>query len=381
MSLSPAQRLAEALEQRRQSNSLRRLSPPNPSFTDFCSNDYLGLARSSVVRDRVLQEWEKLSQENATQWLGSGGSRLLAGDSSYAEQLEKELAGFYRSEAGLLFNSGYAANTGLFSALPKKGDTVLYDELIHASVRDGLRMSAAKSWSFQHNDVVHLEALLRKAEGAVYVAAEAVYSMDGDECPLEAIVSLCEQYGAALILDEAHSNGLYGGEGEGLAVAKGLHDKIFARVMTFGKAPGCHGAFVAGSNDLRDYLVNFSRPFIYSTALPVHDLAVIHAAVNSFRVMHEARRKLSELIAYFRGNLSGKTHFELLPSASAIQAVLIPGNEEARAVAENCRKEKLDVRAILSPTVPAGEERLRIILHSFNTTAEVDQLIKVIAKS
>ena len=146
MRISAAQRLAEALEQRRQTNSFRQLSPPDPSFADFCSNDYLGLARSSALRQRVLLEWEKLAQENKSQWLGAGGSRLLAGDSKYAEQLEQELAAFYQCEAGLLFNSGYAANTGLFSALPKKGDTVLYDELIHASVRDGLRMSAAKSW-------------------------------------------------------------------------------------------------------------------------------------------------------------------------------------------------------------------------------------------
>ncbi len=373
--MNPAEnRLASALEKRRSENALRTLIPADPSFVDFCSNDYLGLARSERFMLAVEKEWETLRASKTGQLVGSGGSRLLAGDSEYAHALEKELAEFYKAEAGLLFNSGYLANIALFSCLPKKGDTIIYDELIHASVRDGMRLSQAKAWGFRHNDVAHLEELLAKAEGTVYIAAEAIYSMDGDACPLEEIVALCEKYKAALILDEAHSNGLYGENGEGLAVALRLEQKVFARLLTFGKAPGCHGALVAGSALLREYLVNFARPFIYTTALPVHDLAVIRASVRYFSNRHELRAKLAELVDHFHKTLPGA----LSRPFSAIQTVLIPGNAQVKAVAAACREKRLDVRAILSPTVPEGQERLRVILHAFNTKAEIDQLAGVI---
>lgn len=378
--LSAEQRIAAALESRHKQESFRSLSPADPSFTDFCSNDYLGLARSPVLLSLAEAEWAKLKKENPQQLLGSGGSRLLAGDSVYAEQLEKELAAFYQAEAGLLFNSGYAANTGIFSTLPQRGDTILYDELIHASVREGIRLSNAKAWSFRHNNAAHLEELLQKAEGTVYVAAEAVYSMDGDECPLETLVACCEKYKTALILDEAHSNGLYGRRGEGLSVAKQMHDKIFARVMTFGKAAGCHGAFVAGSRNLRDFLINFSRPFIYSTALPVHDLAVIRSSVNYFSGLEKERETVFALARYFRQKAEAAGISGLTASAGAIQAILFPGNENVRRLAAKCREKKMDVRAILSPTVPEGKERLRIILHSFNTEAQIDDLIKYVGE-
>jgi 8-amino-7-oxononanoate synthase len=373
-SQSAESRMAQALDERKNQHSLRRLIPADPSFIDFCSNDYLGLARSEKLLQLAGDEWSRLREINSAQLLGSGGSRLLAGDSAYAHELEEELAGFYKAESALLFNSGYAANTALFSALPTRGDTVIYDELIHASVRDGLRMSAARSWSFQHNDLQHLEELLQKAAGTVFIAAEAVYSMDGDECPLEEIVQLSEKYGAALILDEAHSNGLYGERGEGLAVAKKLHDRIFARLLTFGKAPGCHGALVAGSRTLREYLINFARPFIYSTALPLHDLAVIRCAVKCFSEMDAERKTLFTLASYLQRKTGGK-------NTGAIQAIIIPGNENARRAADACRNKKLDVRAVLSPTVAAGQERLRVILHAFNREREIDELINSIVEA
>jgi 8-amino-7-oxononanoate synthase len=376
---SAEERLAAALNNRRTLHSFRSLLPADPSFIDFCSNDYLGLVRSRELLELAETEWKRLKEDGTSQLLGSGGSRLLAGNSPYAEMLENELAAFYRAESGLLFNSGYAANTGIFSAIPQRGDTILYDEFVHASVRDGIRLSAAKSWSFRHNDLAHLEALLQKAEGTIYVTAEAVYSMDGDEAPLEEMVALCEKYGAALVLDEAHSNGLYGEKGAGLAVAKGLHERLFARVMTFGKAPGCHGAFIVGSRQLRDYLVNFSRPFIYSTALPLHDLAVVRCSVAHFSKREDLRRQLFSLVDYFR-NAALAHSIPLTASHSAIQAVIVPGNENARKLAAACREKKLDVRAILSPTVPEGKERLRIILHSFNSEGEVDDLVKIIGE-
>jgi 8-amino-7-oxononanoate synthase len=241
-------------------------------------------------------------------------------------------------------------------------------------------MSNAKSWSFRHNDVSHLEELLKKSEGTIYVAAEAIYSMDGNECRLEEIVLLCEKYGASLILDEAHSNGLYGEKGEGLAVEKNLQERIFARLLTFGKAAGCHGAIVAGSKELKNFLVNFSRPFIYTTALPVHDLAVIKCAVNYFSEQHATREQLFSFVNYFRTKAK-EFSIPVLPSESAIQGILIPGNENAKEAAEQCRKNKMDVRAILSPTVSLGKERLRIIIHAFNHPLEIDELIRSISVS
>lgn len=377
---SAEKRMAEYLDDRAANHSFRRLIPSDSSFTDFCSNDYLGLARSENLLREVEEEWRKLKSNATSQLIGSGGSRLLAGDSAYAEKLENELAEFYKSEAALLFNSGYAANLGLFSTLPRRGDTILYDELIHASVRDGIRLSAAKSWSFKHNDLSHLEELLKKSEGLIFVAAEAIYSMDGDACLLEGMVELCEKYGAHFILDEAHSNGLYGEKGEGLSVEKNLHQRIFARLLTFGKAAGCHGALVAGSAVLRNYLINFSRPFIYTTALPLHDLAVIKCAVNHFAKQNELRQQLFSFVNYFREKTKAHADLQLLPSESAIQGIVVRGNENVRRVAMKCRENKIDVRAILSPTVPEGEERLRIIIHAFNHPLEIDELIKLVAE-
>jgi 8-amino-7-oxononanoate synthase len=378
---SAEKRMAEKLEERGNENSLRKLISPDSSFIDFCSNDYLGLARSENLLRLVEEEWRKLKSQKTTQLLGSGGSRLLAGNSSYAENLENELAQFYKGESGLFFNSGYAANAGIFSSIPKRGDTILFDELIHASVRDGIKMSQAKSWSFHHNDLSHLEELLKKAEGTIFVAAEAIYSMDGDECLLEEMVLLCEKYGAAFILDEAHSNGIYGENGEGLAVQKNMHERIFARLFTFGKAAGCHGAIVVGSEVMKNYLINFSRPFIYTTALPVHDLAVIKCAVNHFSGQKDLRKQLFSFVNYFRKKVGEYSSIQLLPSESAIQGILIGGNDKTRSVAAKCRENKMDVRAILSPTVPEGKERLRIIIHTFNHPLEMDELIKLIAEA
>ncbi len=378
---SAEQKMADKLEERRASHSIRKLIPANSSMIDFCSNDYLGLARSETVLREVEAEWKRLKSFGNHQLIGSGGSRLLAGDSDYAQELENELAVFYKSESVLLFNSGYTANIALFSSIPKRGDTILYDELIHASVRDGIRMSTAKSWSFTHNDLSNLEELLKKSTGTVYVAAEAVYSMDGDECPLEELVTLCEKYNAAFILDEAHSNGLYGEKGEGIAVAKNLHARIFARLLTFGKAAGCHGAVVAGSTLLHDYLVNFARPFIYTTALPIHDLAVIKMAVQNIGKQDQLRKQLFSFVNYFREQAEQYSSINLLASNSPIQGILLRGNENAKRISAKCAENNLDVRAILSPTVAEGEERLRVVIHAYNHPLEIDELLRIIAEA
>ncbi|MBL4674746.1 MAG: aminotransferase class I/II-fold pyridoxal phosphate-dependent enzyme, partial [Mucilaginibacter sp.] len=229
--------LQSRLEQRAAEGSLRTLKPEN-DLIDFCSNDYLGFAHSAELKVSIDKEIEIYKALN-----GSTGSRLISGNLDYTEELEKHIAGFHNAEAGLLFNSGYDANVGLFSSLPQKGDTIIHDELIHASIIDGARLSNANRYSFKHNDLESLEAKLKVAKGNSYVAIESIYSMDGDEPPLQQIITLTEQYQANLIVDEAHAIGLYP---TGLVSQLGLQDKVFARVMTSGKAMGVHGAIVLG---------------------------------------------------------------------------------------------------------------------------------------
>ncbi len=374
-------RMAEKLQIRKDSNSFRELTPSDSSLIDFCSNDYLGFARSGNLIRNVEKEWKRIKSENVNQLIGSGGSRLLAGDSVYAEALEKNLASFYKSQAFLLFNSGYTANLSLFSCIPQRNDTIIFDELIHASVRDGIKMSNAKSRSFSHNNLDELEDHLSKSEGEVFVSVEAVYSMDGDKCPLEKIVLLCEKYNASLILDEAHSNGLYGENGEGIAVSLNLQHRIFARLLTFGKAAGCHGAGIAGSKMLRDYLVNFARPFIYTTALPIHDLAVLKCAVDSFQKANEIREQLFTFVSYFRKKAAEYPSIQLLDSETPIQGIIVGGNQKTKEIANKCQLQKYDLRAVLSPTVPEGKERLRVIIHAYNHPIEIDELLRIIAES
>jgi 8-amino-7-oxononanoate synthase len=355
------------LDKRRAQNAFRQLRLPAPGAIDFCSNDYLGLARSAALQEAV----HALLQARPFMH-GSTGSRLLAGNYAWIEEAEAMLAGFHAAEAALIFNSGYDANVGLFSAVPQKGDTILYDQLIHASIRDGMRLSLAQNFSFLHNDVADLRKKLQRATGNVFIAVESVYSMDGDMAPLADLVALCNETGAHLIVDEAHATGVIGAKGEGLM--QHLRLDCFARVHTFGKAVGCHGAVVVGSKVLRDYLVNFSRSFIYTTALPAPAVAAIMASYDLFPYMQEAREHLHSLITRFSSNVAGA-----LPSETSIQAVIRSGNTATRELAASLQASGLDVRAVLHPTVPKGKERLRIVLHSFNTTQELDKLIEQLA--
>ncbi len=361
--------LTQLLDERRAQQSFRELRLPGDKV-DFCSNDYLGLARNADVRAYIHTLMTERHPAH-----GSTGSRLLAGNYEWILSVEQDLANFHQAPAGLLYNSGYDANLGVFSCLGRKGDTIIYDQLIHASIRDGVRLSAAQSFSFLHSDVADLEKKLRNAGGNIFVAVESVYSMDGDLAPLAAIAALCRQYGAHLIVDEAHATGIIGNAGEGLVQHLQLTDQCFARIHTFGKAVGCHGAVVLGSEILREYLINFSRSFIYTTSLPPAALAAIVAGYAAFPYMKAEREQLSALIRQFR---EGLTAVELLAGNTPIQAVLTRGNDNTRKIAGALQSAGLDVRPILHPTVPKGAERLRIVLHSFNTAAEVDMLIKVL---
>ena len=308
---------------------------------------------------------------------GAAGSRLLSGNIQYAEDLEQQIAIYHQSEAGLLFNSGYDANLGLLSSLAQRGDTVILDELVHASIIDGARLSYANRYSFRHNDLESLETKLKLSKGNCYVVVESVYSMDGDVSPLVEILSLTEKYNAALIVDEAHAVGLYP---KGLVCELGLQHRIFARVITFGKALGSHGAIVLGSNNLRKYLINFARSFIYTTAAPFHQLAAIKMAYQLLENSREAIFCLKKNIELFKQQVSTGKNFILLNSDSAIQCIVLKSNEMAREAAKQLKMNNFDVRPILSPTVAQGTERIRICLHSFNTENELTLLAVTLNK-
>ncbi|HEY4147493.1 MAG TPA: 8-amino-7-oxononanoate synthase [Chitinophagaceae bacterium] len=355
--------LSRKLQERREQNAYRQLRLPDDRV-DFYSNDYLG-----IVSNRLLPP------PGSSYASGSTGSRLLAGNYPLIEETEQELAAFHHAEAGLIFNSGYDANSGLLSCVAQRGDTILYDSLSHASIRDGVRLSFAQAFSFLHNDTEDLAKKLKMAVGNIFVVTESIFSMDGDQAPLKAIAALCEQYGAGLIVDEAHATGVVGERGEGLVQQLGLERSCFARVHTFGKAVGCHGAFIAGSERLRNYLINFSRPFIFSTALPEMAVHAIRESYRLFPGLEAARRQLQQLVQQWQ---QARLPYEVLISSTPIQGIIIPGNEAVKKMAARLHEQQLDVRPILYPTVPRGKERLRIILHAFNTPGQMEQLVKLL---
>ncbi|GAA4465943.1 pyridoxal phosphate-dependent aminotransferase family protein [Nemorincola caseinilytica] len=362
--------LSARLQERADAGNLRRL-PAIHAGVDLCSNDYLGIATHGLPQAFMPYD----------PGTGATGSRLISGNSAFAEETETFIAAFHSAEAALIFNSGYDANTGLLSAIAGRDTVFIYDELCHASIIDGMRLSLCRhKYRFAHNDLVQLEELLQKhsTAGQVIVVVESVYSMDGDTAPLAAIADLCDSYEAQLVVDEAHATGVIGPRGEGLVCALGLHERVFARVHTFGKALGCHGAAIVGSAVLRQYLINFARSFIYTTALPPHAISVIGAVYRYLASPGFSNAALHDNIAYFHRQADETGIPGLLPGASAIQAVVTGGNEPTRQLAAALRDAGLLVHPILHPTVPLGMERLRICLHSFNTLQEIDLLVKTL---
>ena len=356
---------------RREEQGLTRKLRTDKLPVDFFSNDYLGLARSEELSVAIAQAHRDLGARN-----GSTGSRLLSGNDGFTEEVEARLSKIFESEACLIFNSGYATNLAVLSSVPQKGDTILYDSLSHASLKDGARLSLATRHSFRHNDLSDLDQKLRSAKGKIFVVVESIYSMDGDTCPLSEIIVLAEKYNAFIVLDEAHSTGVMGARGAGYAVAKGLHTKIDIRIYTFGKGMGVHGACVAGSRSLIQYLINFSRPFIYTTAPSPHQIIAIDYAFRFLERHMELQDALQEKIRIYLSALG------LMPnrtaSTSAIQTLLYPGNENAKKVARTLQQKGFDVRPILYPTVPCGTERLRICLHAFNAAEDIRLLANAI---
>ena len=375
---SAQQKLAAALQQRHEAGTYRQLK--SYKGIDFSSNDYLGLAQEGIDPSSGLSSG--LSH-------GSTGSRLITGHSPDISALETQIAQFHGYEAALLFSSGYQANLGLLACLCDKTDMILSDSLIHASLIDGIRLSYGQRQIFAHNDMADLEAKLAhyapKISGQIYVVAEALYSMDGDTAPIAEMAALCQHYGAALIIDEAHSNGIYGPQGRGFAAQLGMQGNVFASIFTFGKAAGLHGAVICGSNTLIDYLINFCRPFIYTTAPAPSTLYVIEKGYEKITAADDRRAQLWANIDYFRAHIASpnRTINEFVPpdlamwldSDSPVQGLIVPSFARAKALADYVQHQGFNVKAILSPTVAQGQERLRICLHSFNSRAQIDDLV------
>lgn len=370
--------LATKLEIRKQNNALRKLSLPN-NLIDFSSNDYIGFSKNKAIFE---QSHQYLMDKDCIQ-NGATGSRLISGNHKVYQEAENYIAKFHQTESALIFNSGYDANVGFFSSVPQKGDLILYDELCHASIRDGIQLSNAKSYKFKHNDFEDLERLIQRFQNEfaeIYIVTETVFSMDGD-CPnMEELVAVSNKYNCYLVVDEAHSLGVFGEYGEGLVQMLGLQDQVFARIMTFGKGLGCHGAAIVGSQELKDYLVNFARSFIYTTGLSPHSVATILVGYQHLKSETETLEKLRENIVYFNQekNLLGlKPMF--VRSKSAIQSAIIPGNEKVKTIAHQLQEKGFDVKAILSPTVPEGQERLRFCIHAFNSKEEISEVLALLS--
>jgi 8-amino-7-oxononanoate synthase len=373
--------LTQKLQQREQNNALRKLSLPN-HLIDFASNDYIGFSKNETIFNQTHQHLiEKNIRIN-----GATGSRLLSGNHSLYTETEDFISQFHQSEAALIFNSGFDANVGFFSSVPQRNDIILYDELCHASIRDGIQMSNAKSYKFIHNDLKDLERLILKSTTnnqqptTLYIVTESVFSMDGDIPNLQELVELSEKHNCYLVIDEAHALGVFGDNGEGIIQSLQLQDKVFARIMTFGKALGCHGAAILGNQELKKYLVNFARSFIYTTGLSPHSVATILIAYQHLKSEEEAIQKLKNNIIHFNQE---KTQLGLKPlfvySKSAIQCAIIPGNEKVKSIATQLQKNGFDVKAILSPTVPEGQERLRFCLHSYNSEKEISEVLQLLS--
>ncbi|KAF2473836.1 PLP-dependent transferase [Lindgomyces ingoldianus] len=387
----PIERALHKLLDRRRANSTLRTLTISTQQCDFSSNDFLSLSKSELLRTAFLDELSNC------RLLGSGGSRLLDGNSQYAEDLEHDIALFHRAPSGLLFNSGFDANAGFYACVPQPGDIIVYDELIHASVHDGMRLSrATKRVPFSHNSVDDLrrvlEECLRKSQSLrdgrshVMIAVEAVYSMDGDLAPLKAIVETVEDVVPRdcgyVIVDEAHSTGVIGPDGRGLVCELNLEDRIFARLHTFGKALACNGAIILCSPLLRHYLVNYARPLIYTTFMSYPTLAAIRASYSLLQDGHTnalaaCLQFLVKTLFKELRSVNSPSFLALLqvPSDCPRSPIFSIQTAQSKSLARFLQDKGIVVRAVVPPTVPEGTSRVRVCLHAGNTKEEIEDLV------
>lgn len=371
--------LLGALEEIELAGLTRRLSPletpqlprvtrENVKVVNFSSNDYLGLAANPDLRDAAMAEWERGG-------FGAGASRLICGTMAAHEELEEAIARFKRTPAALSFSSGYAAAMGTIPAICGKDDVIILDKLSHACLIDAARLSGAILRVFPHNDLNKLESHLTWAarkhpQSRVLIVAESVYSMDGDLAPLSEMVSLKERFGAWLFLDEAHAVGVLGPSGGGLAEELALGDRIEIQMGTLGKALGAHGAYIAGSRALRDYLINRARSFIFSTAPPAPVAAAATKAIEISRAPEGAR--LRELLWANIRNLAAVLESPM-PESAIIPQIIGPEIKSTSASASLLNKGFL-VPAIRFPTVAKGAARLRYTVTASHRVDEIQAL-------
>ena len=330
----------------------RRLQPP--SGVDLASNDYLGLAKHPLVKQRMAEAVME-------QGCGATASRLLRGDSACFSQVEGAFARFKGTESALYFGSGYSANVGVLSTFIDRHDTVLTDELNHASIVDGIRLSRARRVKFRHCDVDHVTSLLQRIppDTQKFLVTESLFSMDGDFAPLPAYVELCRQTNTVLIVDEAHAVGIYGASGSGYVEQSGGAQDVFMTVNTAGKALGVAGAFVAGPSWAIDYLVQKARPFMFSTAPPPPLASALEASIEVVQSEPDRRSRLRDRSDFLRGQLA-ESGVDTGRSTSQIIPVLVGENDRACAVAAELQRQGFDVRPLRPPAVPPGTARLRL---------------------
>lgn len=374
--------LQKELEQRKVDGLLRQrrlLDSPQAEhivanqkpYLSFCSNDYLGLAN----RPELIAAMQKAAGDSG---VGSGASNLITGHHRYHDSLEKQLAKFVDLPAALLFSTGYMANIGVIGALMGRGDAVFADKLNHACLNDGAYFSYADFHRYPHNDVAALEKLLQTSKAKhKMIAADAVFSMDGDIAPIPEYLALCEKYDAYLYLDDAHGFGVLGAHGQGSLNHFNIKSPRIIVMATLGKAAGVAGAFVAGEQVVIDYLIQKAKSYVYSTPAPPALSATLSASVQLIEQGDDLRANLKTLIAYLKENLKLKK-WKLLESDTAIQPLIIGGNEESLAVSEYLQTHGILVPAIRPPTVPAGTARLRISLSAAHSLDDVKQLVAAI---
>ena len=372
--------LALSLDRLRAGGLYRRLrlidSPVAPSvnidgrpFLLFCSNDYLGLANHSRMKT--------VAAETALSWgTGSGASRLISGNNSFYGGLEKAVAGFKGTEAALIFSSGYATNVGVITSLVDRGDLILSDALNHASIVDACGLSKARVQVYPHGDIDALESLLdaAPASGKTLVVTDGVFSMTGDLAPLPELDKICREYGALLMVDDAHGTGVIGPKGGGTLDYFNMDGRGIVQMGTFSKALGGLGGFVAGSSRLIDYLINYARSLIYSTALPPAVLASNREGIRIIQTEPSHRERLSTLVNHMRLGL-GRLGFQASPWPTPILPIVIGDVEETLSIAQHLWDKGLFVPAIRPPTVPRGESCLRISLSALHTPADLDRLL------
>ncbi len=367
--------LSDQLATRKENGLLRSLFEVD-SLVDFCSNDYLGLAKNEKLTEIIAADFYVLSKKLKAK-NGATGSRLISGHSELHARFEAICAEFHQSESALLFGSGYEANLGLISAVAQEGQVIFCDQLLHASLIDGLRLCKAERRIFKHNNIQELTDLIQEypAETIKWVVVESVYSMDGDQAPLVELVALRDQFHFELIVDEAHSGGIYGSMGQGKVHELGIAEHVFARVITFGKAWGNTGAVVLGSSILKNFLINFARPFIYSTAPSPSHVSGLLTTLKSIKEAHQARKKLKENIEFFRSKVKS-AHWG--NSQTTIQTFFVPGNKNVRKLSSKVQKEGFAVKPIVYPSVPEGTERIRITLNALQSQDEIMALINLL---